>query len=136
MNKKEFVLLDIVDQREAEIIESLLNQHNINVLIKHQESGGYFKILMGRSFLGVEIYVQQEKAEKAQSIIDEQKYENRNSKDNDYKNIDVKDSEESIEYKIMQKFKLAGKIIIFIYILFLIGPTVMQLIAKIKNLVF
>lgn len=57
------------NEREAEIIESLLRATGIPFLRKDRGAGGYLKIAMGMTNLGVDIYVPDSRLEAAKDLI-------------------------------------------------------------------
>ncbi|MGR6835825.1 hypothetical protein [Syntrophomonas erecta] len=50
-------LLNVHDNDQSQVIESLLASENIPVLRKEQGTGNYLRIYMGSSLTGVDIYV-------------------------------------------------------------------------------
>ena len=63
-------LVYLEDDREVDIIESLLRSFGIPLLRKYKGLGGYFKILTGMSALGIDLYVPQSQLETAIEILD------------------------------------------------------------------
>jgi len=52
------------NEREAEIVQSILEAEGIPVLRKDRGAGGYLKIYMGMTNLGVDLYVPQKNLKK------------------------------------------------------------------------
>lgn len=57
--------------KDAELIKALLEDSGIEVIIRHEETGGYTSILMGFSSYNIEIYTSEEQYEEAVEILDE-----------------------------------------------------------------
>ena len=55
--------------REAEMIESLLNDNEIEVIVRHDEFGGYSMIYMGYSAYNIELYVAEEDFNRAKELL-------------------------------------------------------------------
>jgi hypothetical protein len=55
--------------REAEMIEALLNDNNIEVIVRHDEFGGYSMIYMGYSAYNIELYVAEKDYEQARELL-------------------------------------------------------------------
>jgi len=55
--------------REAEMIEALLNDNNIEVIVRHDEFGGYSVIYMGYSAYNVELYVAEYDYKEARELL-------------------------------------------------------------------
>ncbi len=55
--------------REAEMIEALLNDNNIEVIVRHDEFGGYSMIYMGYSAYNIELYVAEKDYEQAREVL-------------------------------------------------------------------
>ncbi|MFW6229486.1 MAG: DUF2007 domain-containing protein [Halanaerobium sp.] len=55
--------------REAEMIESLLNDNEIEVIVRHDEFGGYSMIYMGYSAYNIELYVAEADYEQAKELL-------------------------------------------------------------------
>lgn len=62
-------LTRIKDDREVDIIESLLRSFEIPLLRRYREAGGYLKVLTGMSVFGVDLFVPKSKLELAREII-------------------------------------------------------------------
>jgi hypothetical protein len=102
--------------REAEMIEALLNDNNIEVIVRHDEFGGYSMIYMGYSAYNIEIYVAQDNYEQAKELLQDLNIESQNQDDN---NILVSDDISNDEKDKSISFYLAqiAKIIIILYLL-------------------
>lgn len=68
-NADEVLLLSVTDEREAEIVRSLLDAHGITALLKHRGSGDYLNIYMGMSNMGIDLFVMESDLAKAKEII-------------------------------------------------------------------
>ncbi|RNC29102.1 MAG: hypothetical protein AWM53_01022 [Candidatus Dichloromethanomonas elyunquensis] len=56
-------------ENEANIIESVMDSEGIPVAKRYRESGDYLRIYMGMTNLGVDIYVPEDMAERAQILL-------------------------------------------------------------------
>jgi len=63
------LLMNLDDDREVDIIESLLGSCGIPLLRKYRGLGGYLRILTGMSAFGVDLYVPEGKLEEAREIM-------------------------------------------------------------------
>lgn len=68
-NADEVLLLSVTDEREAEIVRSLLDAHGITALLKHRGSGDYLNIYMGMSNLGIDIFVLEDDLVRAKELL-------------------------------------------------------------------
>jgi hypothetical protein len=68
-NEDEVFLINVRNEYEADIIESILCSNDIKVLRKHRDAGGYLSIYMGNSVQGVDIYVRESEYEVALEMI-------------------------------------------------------------------
>ena len=98
--------------REAEMIESLLNDNEIEVIVRHDEFGGYSMIYMGYSAYNIELYVAEADYEQAKELLkdlnidtNQQVEQQRTKKD--------KNQNKSISFYLAQ----IAKIIIIFYLL-------------------
>ncbi|MTI67313.1 MAG: hypothetical protein FH753_12050 [Firmicutes bacterium] len=87
-------LTNVANEKEADIIEALLNSYNIKVIKKHKEAGDYLNIYMGSSNYGMDLYVSTNEYEDAKKIINEKSDINNTNNTNTTSNI-----EESIDRK-------------------------------------
>ena len=69
--------------KDAELIKALLEDSGIDVIIRHEETGGYTSILMGFSSYNIEIYTSEEQYEEAVEILDEFNIENQAEESNE-----------------------------------------------------
>lgn len=106
--------------REAEMIEAVLNDNQIEVIVRHDESGDYTMLYMGYSAYNIELYVAEEDYEKAKELLKDLNIED---------NEEVKDDNESENNKSTKRdksisFYLAqiAKIIIILYLLLHLIP--------------
>jgi hypothetical protein len=102
--------------REAEMIEALLNDNNIEVIVRHDEFGGYSMIYMGYSAYNIELYVAENNYEQAKELLKDLNIESQNPDDN---NTLVSDDISNYEKDKSISFYLAqiAKIIIILYLL-------------------
>jgi hypothetical protein len=68
-NENEVFLINVRNEYEADIIESILSSNGIKLLRKHRDAGGYLSIYMGNSVQGVDIYVRESEYEVALEMI-------------------------------------------------------------------
>lgn len=71
--------------KDAELIKALLEDSGIDVIIRHEETGGYTSILMGFSSYNIEIYTSEEQYEEAVEILDELNIDNQAEESNEEK---------------------------------------------------
>lgn len=57
------------DETEADVIKSILDSYHIPILRKDRGAGGYLKIYMGMTHLGINIYVPDSRFAEAKEII-------------------------------------------------------------------
>jgi len=102
--------------REAEMIEALLNDNNIEVIVRHDEFGGYSMIYMGYSAYNIELYVAQDNYEQAKELLKNLNIESNNQ--NDKTVLDSADQGNDQQVKSIS-FYLAqiAKIIIILYLI-------------------
>jgi len=62
-------LITAKDTINAEMMESMLNDHGIPVLKKYRETGGYLNIYMGMTNYGVDLYVPSQSIDQAKEVI-------------------------------------------------------------------
>lgn len=58
------------DVIEAEVIESRLKASGIPVLKKHRGPGGYIAVVLGNSTYGIDMFVPEDRADEAKSILE------------------------------------------------------------------
>lgn len=102
--------------REAEMIEALLNDNNIEVIVRHDEFGGYSMIYMGYSAYNIELYVAENNYEQAKELLKDLNIESQNQDDNNTlvsDDISNDEKDKSISFYLAQ----IAKIIIILYLL-------------------
>lgn len=67
--ENEVFLISVGDENEANIIQNLLDIHQIPSLKKYRDIGGYMKVYMGTSAFGVDIYVPESCVETAVELL-------------------------------------------------------------------
>jgi len=55
--------------REAEMIESLLNDNGIEVIVRHAEAGDYTMLYMGYTAFNIELYVAEKDYKQAKELL-------------------------------------------------------------------
>ncbi|WP_027340376.1 putative signal transducing protein [Halonatronum saccharophilum] len=70
--EKKFVLLMDINQREGEVIRSLLEAHGIEVRSQFNEAGAYLDIYMGGSVFGIKLFVKEGQLKEAKEILGSQ----------------------------------------------------------------
>ena len=63
-------LATIEDDREIDIIESLLRSYGIPLLRKYRWAGGFLKVVMGVSTYGVDLYVPASQVELGRALLE------------------------------------------------------------------
>ena len=102
--------------REAEMIEALLNDNNIEVIVRHDEFGGYSMIYMGYSAYNIELYVADKDYEQARELLNSLNLERDNQDDEvveSSEEVDKREEGKSISFYLAQ----IAKIIIILYLL-------------------
>lgn len=69
LNENEVFLINLRNEYEADIIESILGSNSIKSSRKHRDAGGYLSIYMGNSIEGVDIYVLESEYEVAMELV-------------------------------------------------------------------
>ncbi len=64
------LLLTASDDVEANIIESILKANEVPITKVYRDNGGFFTIVLGKSVLGIDVFVPMEMLEKAKEILD------------------------------------------------------------------
>lgn len=64
------LLLTASDDVEANIIESILKANEVPITKVYRDNGGFFAIVLGKSVLGIDVFVPMEMLEKAKEILD------------------------------------------------------------------
>jgi hypothetical protein len=107
--------------REAEMIEALLNDNQIEVIVRHDETGDYTTLYMGYSAFNIELYVAEKDYQRAKELLELLNIE----ADQNIKEIDQdpeaekeKSSSRSISFYLAQ----IAKIVIIIYLLLHLIP--------------
>ncbi|HOQ76825.1 MAG TPA: DUF2007 domain-containing protein [Thermoclostridium sp.] len=62
-------LTTAADSIEADLLESMLREYHIPVMRKYRGSGAYLNIIMGNTFLGIDLYVPASSLEDARNLI-------------------------------------------------------------------
>ncbi len=102
--------------REAEMIEALLEDNEIEVIVRHDEFGDYSMLYMGFTAYNIEIYVADENYDKAEKIIDSLNIEAEPEADKAAKTAAEQNNQ---NYKTFSHYlALTAKIIIIFYLLF------------------
>lgn len=102
--------------REAEMIEALLEDNEIEVIIRHDEFGDYSMLYMGFTAYNIELYVAEEDYEQAKNLLNSLNIETELEADIAAKEATAENDQK--EKNISYYLALAAKIIIIIYLLF------------------
>ena len=108
---------------EAEIIEAVLNDNQIEVIMRHDEFGDYSMLYMGFSAYNIELYVAEEDYEKAKELLNDLNIDiTKDSKkvEQNTKNEKYKNSKKTISFYLAQ----IAKIIIILYLLIHLIPLI------------
>lgn len=62
-------LINVADEHEADLVESILLTEGIPVQRKHREGGDYMAIYMGMSRFGIDLFVPEDKLEVAEGLL-------------------------------------------------------------------
>lgn len=63
-------LMSVADEREATLVNSVLEGEGIPTLLKHKDLGSYLNISTGGSYFGIDIFVPESLLEKGKELID------------------------------------------------------------------
>jgi len=108
---------------EAEMIEAVLNDNQIEVIVRHDEFGDYSMLYMGFSAYNIELYVAEEDYEKSKELLNDLNIDiNKDSKkvEQNTKNEKHKNSKKTISFYLAQ----IAKIIIILYLLIHLIPLI------------
>jgi len=108
---------------EAEMIEAVLNDNQIEVIVRHDEFGDYSMLYMGFSAYNIELYVAEEDYEKSKELLNDLNIDiNKDSKkvEQNTKNEKYKNSKKTISFYLAQ----IAKIIIILYLLIHLIPLI------------
>ena len=108
---------------EAEMIEAVLNDNQIEVIVRHDEFGDYSMLYMGFSAYNIELYVAEEDYEKAKELLNDLNIDiTKDSKkvEQNTKNEKHKNSKKTISFYLAQ----IAKIIIILYLLIHLIPLI------------
>lgn len=108
------------DVKKAEMIETLLNDNDIEVIFRHDEFGGYSMVYMGYSAYNIELYVAEKDYEQARELLNGMNLELNDEIGEENEKTDQKKEEiNSSEHSKSISFYLAqiAKIIIIFYLL-------------------
>jgi len=108
---------------EAEMIEAVLNDNQIEVIVRHDEFGDYSMLYMGFSAYNIELYVAEEDYEKAKELLNDLNIDiSKDSKkvEQNTKNEKYKNSKKTISFYLGQ----IAKIIIILYLLIHLIPLI------------
>jgi len=108
---------------EAEMIEAVLNDNQIEVIVRHDEFGDYSMLYMGFSAYNIELYVAEEDYKKAKELLNDLNIDiNKDSKkvEQNTKNEKHKNSKKTISFYLAQ----IAKIIIILYLLIHLIPLI------------
>jgi len=101
--------------REAEMIEAVLNDNEIEVIVRHDETGDYTMLYMGYSAYNIELYVAEEDYKEAKELLKDFDLE----KTDELPKREAKNNRDrSISFYLAQ----IAKIIIIIYLLLHLIP--------------
>lgn len=67
------LLITVDDTIEADIIESKLNASGIKILRNYREPGAYLTLVLGKTTMGVDIFVTEDKLEEAKGFLESAK---------------------------------------------------------------
>ena len=107
--------------REAEMIEALLSDNQIEVIVRHDESGDYTMLYMGYTAFNIELYVAEKDYKRAKELLKGLNIE----AEEDIKEADQNQEAEKVDNRNKSiSFYLAqiAKIVIIIYLLLHLLP--------------
>lgn len=98
-------LVNVKDEIEFSLLESMLKQESIPILKKYRESGGYLSIYTGNTLFGIDIYVPSKLLDTARDIImpyNGIEEEDNESANNGYANYSNSETEESKDENVCE----------------------------------
>lgn len=101
--------------REAEMIEALLEDNQIELIVRHDEFGDYSMLYMGFTAYNIELYVAEDNYDQAKDLIASLNIETEQEEDN---SAAPENENEQKEKTFSYYLALTAKIIIIIYLLF------------------
>jgi predicted ribosome quality control (RQC) complex YloA/Tae2 family protein len=121
----EVFLVNVRDEYEAEIIESLLRSNDIEVSRKHREAGAYLTIYTGISIQGIDLYVLESVYEEAKELIEtlpeavvEDSHEEMAEEQALYKEEEIKINKgRSTKARLMLLFYSSGILVLLVYLI-------------------
>lgn len=119
--QNEAFLINVRNEIELEVIQSLLKSYEIPVRIKYKESGAYLNIFMGSTSTGIDIFVPESKLKEAQEIV-------KVNYDSEDENIKENNNKRNISWH-----NIAGWILIIFFLLPVIAGVILFLIYFINN---
>jgi hypothetical protein len=119
--QNEAFLVNVANEIELEVIQSLLKSYEIPVRIKYKESGAYLNIFMGSTSTGIDIFVPESKLNEAQEII-------KGNYNLEEENIKESNNKRKISWR-----NIAGWILIIFFFLPVIAGVILLLIYLINN---
>ena len=69
-NSEPVLLTTVSSNYQLELVQSILEEHNIPCLAQDRASGGYMRVYAGGSIFGTDIYVAPENLEEARELLD------------------------------------------------------------------
>ncbi len=67
------LLITVDDTIEADIIESKLNASEIKTIRNYHEPGAYLTLILGKTIMGVDIFVEEDKFDEANALLESAK---------------------------------------------------------------
>lgn len=107
-------------EHEAKMIQALLEDNDIAVIVKDDEFGGYSKIYLGFSAYNVDLFVSEEQYQEAKELIDTLEV------NTEQKNSSLDKEEDNSKKVISHYLALAAKILIILYLLFILFPLIIK----------
>ncbi len=109
---QEVLLVTVSDEYEADLIQALLESHDILTLRKYRESGQYLKVYMGVTRLGIDIYVLENQLQEAMELINSEIAESSGTCDENGINEKTRLQEDKLEFRRQMAQKLTWVILI------------------------
>ncbi len=132
-DEPEVLLINVGNETEANLIQSILKSHGIPSLRKYPGGGGYLKVYMGFSIQGIEIYVLESDYDKAKEILScqlahlEDESEFHNFEDEYETNLDSYDAESGLNNSDNNDHATKRSNVARVLLYFILIPTVLGL---------
>jgi hypothetical protein len=110
---------NVADEQEAVMVESILGTEGIPIQRKHKENGSYLEVYMGISRYGIDLFVPEDAAELAKSILESEAIDMPEE-------IGIED-----DMRAAEKYQTKRRGIVWIILMYLFIPVIAAILWKI-----